>query len=390
MHNSLNNKRNISFFGKVNHMINHMIHDTRIQNAKHILTTSKYDNLKILNTTHIYSDNIINLINTELKPNINQYKEFIDKQINMMFKTFENNNIINTNVNIISNNMKNELYDIFNNPNNIILHNIKQIKYKIKHVFKRNILILQNENLINTNNIEDKITKDMKIELKNELDKPIYAIKILLLIFFISTVILNHDTQFGNDDLSNNIGTFIIENFVVGIGALLPIIYIYYLRHKKIPTQVMLEVFCIGVVVNIFLQFGGFYTIAFNPNTTDKSYIEKLTNGYTLSIVIIPFILLILYLLLITFIINESDIDYGDNDTMYYIKFTSEIIFFTVSNTLPYFLIAMNRNCNLFRNDINKIVKNNIIVSLGVAAVRFALLHIVLQFSGVYRYELGL
>ena len=87
---------------------------------------------------------------------------------------------------------------------------------------------------------------------------------------------------------------------------------------------------------------------------------------------------------------NESDIDYGDNDTMYYIKFTSEIIFFTVSNTLPYFLIAMNRNCNLFRNDINKIVKNNIIVSLGVAAVRFALLHIVLQFSGVYRYELGL
>jgi hypothetical protein len=345
--------------------INNMIHETRIQNAKRILTTKKYESLKIDNMTHKYSNNIINNIE---KINLNMYKNLIDKQVDTMYKSLNMNNIIHT-----KDNMKSELYNIFDTKNDI-----NHVKDTIKNVFKRNIMMLQD-------NINDEITDDMKIELKNELDKPIIIIKVLLFIFFISTVILNHDTKIGNGDISNNMGTFLIENFVVGIGSLLPMIYIYYLRHKEFPTKTMIEVFCIGVAVNVILQFGGFYTLAFKVPANDT--IDRLINGYTISIVIIPFILIVLYFLIITFVINESDLDYGDDN--YYIKFISEIILFTAGNTLPYLLIAYNRNSDLF-NNINNTVKNNITFSIGLAALRFALLHIVLQLSGVYRYELGL
>ena len=165
-------------------------------------------------------------------------------------------------------------------------------------------------------------------------------------------------------------------------------------RENKNYFFIFTIMFLLYAFFNIILEIGGLYSYLYEKkniiqnniqnNIQHKNIHQNIVNNIiysTLFTIALVLIYIIIYMFLITFEVFDFNIQNYQNN--FYLLFISEIIIFALFNSLPFFLIAYNREKNKFSFNKNAI-------DVIFIFIKFVILHLLLQGSGFYKHSLGI
>ena len=204
---------------------------------------------------------------------------------------------------------------------------------------------------------------------------------------------------------------FACESFIFALSALLPFLMVCYLRNQKYNvnqiTMISIVLFIVMFIINYLLEISGFYAWSFDVTTEnlkddkkdDKkddnpSSAEKLgkTVSRTSEIVMIGVMIGSLFALLFSsfFVMNLSP-DYVHLTTLPTgVLFFLEMLLFGFISAIPIFIVSYNRK--KYENDKENekqidppVFTKTTIIEFFVIVLKFALLHCLLQISGLYK-----
>lgn len=199
--------------------------------------------------------------------------------------------------------------------------------------------------------------------------------------------------------INNNKTTFTIETILYGAFGAFPFLYMLKYRKKNGENKNYFFIFTIMFLLyaffNIILEIGGLYSYLYenedivqnniiNNYDIHKNKHQIIFNNIiysTLFTIALVLIYIIIYMFLITFDVFDFNIQNYQNN--FYLLFICEIIIFALCNSLPFFLIAYNREKNKFTFNKNAI-------DVILIFIKFAILHLLLQGSGFYKHSLGI
>ena len=206
---------------------------------------------------------------------------------------------------------------------------------------------------------------------------------------------------------------FACESFIFALSALLPFLMVCYLRNQKYNvnqiTMISIVLFIVMFAINYLLEISGFYAWSFDvtdikdkdndkdkniKDDTNPSSAEKLgkTVSRTSEIVMIGIIIGSLVALLFSsfFVMNLSP-DYVHLTSLPTgVLFFLEMLLFGFISAIPIFIVSYNRK--KYENDKENekqidppVFTKTTIIEFFVIIIKFALLHCLLQISGLYK-----
>jgi hypothetical protein len=236
-----------------------------------------------------------------------------------------------------------------------------------------------------------KIAKQNNIKelMADNFDNYLIYMEVFLITLIIIMTIFNRYTK----HIKNNPYEFLIETIIYGIVGAIPFLYMEYKRKdedKRNYLSIFIMMFFIYIGFNILFELSGiyyfFYDESFNKQNKNKPPLEEneqiITN--TLYSVIITISLILLYvsiiMIIISYKVGDFEITKYKDNLLYF--FIIETLIFSLLNSVPFFLIAYNRqktNFNLSQNTIMNLI----------LFFQFVILHIIFQSSGFYKKSLG-
>ena len=199
---------------------------------------------------------------------------------------------------------------------------------------------------------------------------------------------------------------FACESFIFALSALLPFLMVCYLRNQRYNvnqiTMISIVLFIVMFVMNYLLEISGFYAWSFNITDIDKkdqedtnpSSAEKLgkTVSRTSEIIIIGTVVgSFVALIFSSFFVMNTSPDYVNLKSLSTgILFFLEMFLFGFISAIPIFIVSYNRK--KYENDKENekqidppIFTKTTIIEFFVIVLKFALLHCLLQISGLYK-----
>jgi hypothetical protein len=204
---------------------------------------------------------------------------------------------------------------------------------------------------------------------------------------------------------------FACESFIFALSALLPFLMVCYLRNQKYNvnqiTMISIVLFIVMFAINYLLEISGFYAWSFDvtdinekdkdknlKDDTNPSSSEKLgkTVSRTSEIVIIGMILgSVIALLFSSFFVMNLSPDYVHLTSLPTgVLFFLEMLLFGFISAIPIFIVSYNRK--KYENDKENqkqidppVFTKTTIIEFFVIIIKFALLHCLLQISGLYK-----
>jgi len=258
--------------------------------------------------------------------------------------------------------------------------------------YKNNIdftdkFILSNDSI----ELLDKGTNIKKI-LTSTFEKDLKYLEIFFGILIIVMAIGNGYTTY----IKNNTNKFIIETISYGIIGTIPVLYMEKYRNlngNHNYLTLFITTFFLYVACNLLLELSGTYYFFYEKQepilplskqvqesqTEDQKIINNTIYSvfFTIGIIIV---ILIIIMIIIAYKIHDFNIEAYNGHLLS--SFTIEMLIFALLNSLPFFVIAYNREDKKFN-----LKKNSI--EVGLIFIKFALLHILLQASGFFKQTLG-
>ena len=205
---------------------------------------------------------------------------------------------------------------------------------------------------------------------------------------------------------------FACESFIFALSALLPFLMVCYLRNQKYNvnqiTMISIVLFIVMFAINYLLEISGFYAWSFDvtdinekdkdkdkdKDDTNPSSSEKLgkTVSRTSEIVMIGIIVGSLVALLFSsfFVMNLSPDYVHLTGLPTGVLFFIEMLLFGFISAIPIFIVSYNRK--KYENDKENekqidppVFTKTTIIEFFVIIIKFALLHCLLQISGLYK-----
>lgn len=251
----------------------------------------------------------------------------------------------------------------------------------------------------------EKTNTSIKDVFTSNFDSAFLNLKIFFILLFIVMAALTRHMKF----IKANTGNFVIETFIYSIAGAIPFILMGFARKTSFgdPSEkvnkilIIISMFFLYAFFNIVFEIGGLYSFMFdheleqddkkakddslyayifNRDPEAKSLhnivMDNITKS-TLITVTLTIVYIIITMLLITYKVhNFSVVNYGSFSIIILII---EAILFGLCNSLPFFLIARNREGEHFY------VKKNA-KEVGLIFIKFFILHFVLQGSGFYNH----
>lgn len=276
-------------------------------------------------------------------------------------------------------------------------------------------ILLSNETRIATQSEPAKL----KEILTTSFDSTFLTLKILFCILFLVMALVNKYITF----IKEHPVTFTLETLIYGISGTLPFLYMEIMRKNKgsaINFNMLLIIFAIYLFFNITLEIGGFYKI-FYDHGHEKTILDKIKDDIThineerhkkvehfkdtthsknndtptciesenISIyngmmeslfytVILALVFEIIVMLYLTFKVYDFTIPNYESNTLS-IYFIIEILLFGLCNSVPFMLVAYNRQKSNF-----KLMPN--MKEVLLLFIKFVILHVLLQGSGFYNH----
>jgi hypothetical protein len=240
---------------------------------------------------------------------------------------------------------------------------------------------------------KEKLTSNESINnvLTETFDATLIFLKIIFILYFTIMALMHRYVKF----IIENPGTFTIETIFYGICGAIPFLFMEKFRRSEKEDKKYITMFTIMFLLyaffNIVLEIGGFYKWLYEEDDHSSKEGDKHhevshqilfhNNLIHSSFVVIGLIIgfMILSMILITYKVYEFKIvGYGSNNNL---MFSLETLIFGLCNSVPFFLVAYNREKSHFN-----VYKNTIEVLL--LFIKFVILHILLQGSGFYKHSL--
>jgi hypothetical protein len=243
-------------------------------------------------------------------------------------------------------------------------------------------------------NLLKKPDDNIKKLLSSNFDSTFFGLKLIFILLFIVMSLVNRHFDF----MKGHPMTFGIETLIYGIAGVIPFLYMEKMRkNDNINYTLLFGIFMIYIFFNITLEIGGFYHLVYESHAkhddkhddkhedhkcsekevtkTIKHYNGMINSiGITSTLVLVFVVLTLFYM---TYKIYDFKIEsYGDS---YYKFFIIEILIFSLCNSLPFILVAYNRQTPNFN------VNTNVLETLFLF-LKFVILHVLLQGSGFYNH----
>jgi len=202
--------------------------------------------------------------------------------------------------------------------------------------------------------------------------KMIFFIIVFLIFIIVMASISSYTTY-----IKNNLFTFIIETIIYSIVCTLP--FIFMEKYRKTDNYRYLYVFLIGffsfAILNILYEISGMYNYYYVDPNKISILPEKQSNFknnlfyallYTCTIVTL---FIFISIIIISFRVRNFDIDKS--------YLLLETFIFSLANSLPFILIAYNRQKSKF--NLNRCLINVVFIFISCIVINFSV-----QGSGYY------
>jgi hypothetical protein len=195
--------------------------------------------------------------------------------------------------------------------------------------------------------------------------------------------------------IKNNLTKFIVETIAYGLIGTIPVLYME--RYRKSTNHnyfiLFISTFFLYVGINLLLELSGIYYFLYEKQQSiislslqpQKNLTEdqKIINNSIYSVFItIGIVMLFFIISMVIIAIKISDFNIEAYEGHLMSSFALEIFIFSLLNSVPFFLIAYNREGKKFD------FKKNCI-EVGLLFLKFVILHILLQASGFFKQNLG-
>jgi len=232
---------------------------------------------------------------------------------------------------------------------------------------------------------------DIKELLSESFDSELIILKVIFILLFIVCAVVNKYLDF----IKSHPVTFGIETAIYGIAGAIPFLYMETYRKgpddKKNYLTMFIVMFLLYCFFNVILEIGGIYSWLYEEDEHKKH--EDVVNNKTkhqllydgiINSMFLTVLLVIVYMILLLFLSTFKVFDFNINQYQnnFYLAFILETFIFSLFNSIPFFLVAYNREGSHF-----DFKKNAIEVSL--LFVKFIIFHLLLQGSGFYKHSLG-
>ncbi len=227
--------------------------------------------------------------------------------------------------------------------------------------------------------------------LTSSFDSSLITLKVIFILLFIIMAFMNKYLKF----IKENTFTFTMETIIYGISGAIPFLFMEAYRRgpdeKKNYLTMFIIMFLLYAFFNIILEMGGLYAWLYEEDeesskeaevhhqTTHQLLFHNMLNSTYITIGLV-LLYVIFTMVMITFKVFNFHIEgYGNNNLL---MFSLETLIFGLCNSLPFFLVAYNREKPHFNFNKNAI-------EVGLIFAKFVILHLLLQGSGFYNHSLG-
>jgi len=229
---------------------------------------------------------------------------------------------------------------------------------------------------------------DIKQLLTYSFDTKLIYIKIVFIILIIIMTINTGYTTW----IKNNKIKFTIETILYGLISTIP--FLYMEKYRKSENYnfliIFVSIFFLYAGINVLFELSGFYYYLYNINHSsdtdshkEQTESTKITNKLFYSLIytiIIILVYMILSMIIISYKVGNFNIEAYNNN--FYTAFITEIIVFALINSLPFLLIAYNRQGSKFKFGTN-------FLEVFLIFIKFIILHLMFQTSGFYHENFG-
>ena len=252
--------------------------------------------------------------------------------------------------------------------------------------------IIDNNLLSSSSKVLIKSGQPINKFLTESFDASLISLKIVFILYFIIMAMMHKYIKF----IKENPHTFALETIFYGICGTIPFIFMEKYRRNNDKdrnyTTIVTIMFLLYAFFNIVLEIGGFYAWLYEEDEQSSKegkihhevshqmlFHNNMINSSLITIGLVV-AYMVLSMILIAYKVNDFNIVGYCKDSNY-LMFGLETLIFGLCNSLPFFLVAYNREKSHFNFN-----KNAIEVILIFA--KFVILHVLLQGSGFYRHTL--
>lgn len=237
---------------------------------------------------------------------------------------------------------------------------------------------------------------DIKELLTESFDSELVILKVIFILLFIVCAVVNKYLDF----IKSHPITFAIETAIYGVSGSIPFLYMEAYRkdpyEKKHYLFMFIVMFLLYSFFNVIFEIGGIYSWLYEEDeeedvkskevheTKPKETKHKLIYDGLINSIFLTIFLILTYMIILLFLSTFKVFDFNITEykNNFYLAFIFETIIFSLFNSIPFFLVAYNREGSKFNLNKNAI-------EVGLIFAKFVIFHLLLQGSGFYKHSLG-